>query len=129
MSSPRDLKPMPKFGSGEQAEDSILGGELDFVLGNHYSPLAAKAKGITLCWLAVPMWDHADRMHQRPIASPAALANTQAKATIDYPEAADVIPLQVLNLEYVCPRRRITSGAIIGPATPARSSMRSLTDS
>jgi len=27
-----DLKPMPKFGSGEQAEDSILGGELAFVL-------------------------------------------------------------------------------------------------
>jgi ABC-type nitrate/sulfonate/bicarbonate transport system substrate-binding protein len=53
-----DLRPVAKFGSGEAAEDSILGGELDFVLGNHYSPLAAKAKGINLCWLAIPMYDH-----------------------------------------------------------------------
>jgi hypothetical protein len=40
-------------------------------------------------------------MHQRPIPSPASLENTKAKASIDFPHAADVNPLSVLNLDYV----------------------------
>lgn len=53
-----DLYPVPKFGKGEEAELSILGGELDFVLGNHYTPLAAKARGVHICWLAIPVLEH-----------------------------------------------------------------------
>jgi len=52
-----DLHPAPKSGPGEARDDSMLRRELDFVLGNHYSPLGAKAKGINLRWLAVPMFE------------------------------------------------------------------------
>ena len=61
-----DLKPVPKFGRGEEAELSILGGELDFLLGNHYTPIAAKARGVHICWLAVPMSEHNYKIVTRP---------------------------------------------------------------
>jgi len=61
-----DLKPVPKFGSGEEAELSILGGEMDFLLGNHYTPIAARAKGVEICWLAIPMSEHHYEIATRP---------------------------------------------------------------
>lgn len=61
-----DLKPVPKFGSGEEAELSILGGEMDFLLGNHYTPIAARAKGVQICWLAIPMSEHHYQVATRP---------------------------------------------------------------
>lgn len=61
-----DFKPVPKFGRGEDAELSILGGELDFVLGNHYTPLAAKARGTHICWLAVPVLEHGYKLVTHP---------------------------------------------------------------
>ena len=61
-----DLKPVPKFGGGEAAEISVLGGELDFLLGNHYTPIAAKARGVHICWLAIPMSEHNYKVVTRP---------------------------------------------------------------
>lgn len=61
-----DLKPQPKFGKGEEAELSILGGDLHFLLGNHYTPIAARANGVHICWLAIPMSEHYYQIATRP---------------------------------------------------------------
>lgn len=58
--------PVPKFGSGEEAELSILGGEMDFILGNHYTPVAAKARGTHVCWLAIPNPGQDHKLITRP---------------------------------------------------------------
>lgn len=52
-----DLQPAALF-NREGAEADLLAGRVDFLLGQHFTPVASTARGTPLCWLAVASVKH-----------------------------------------------------------------------
>lgn len=61
-----DLQPAALF-NREGAERDLVGGEVSFLLGQHFTPVAATARGTySLCWLTVPQVEHEFAIVTRP---------------------------------------------------------------
>lgn len=61
-----DLQPAALF-NREGAEEDLVGGEVGFLLGQHFTPVAATARGaFSLCWLTVPQVEHEFVVVTRP---------------------------------------------------------------
>jgi len=59
-----DLQPAPLF-NREGAEADLLAGRINFLLGQHFTPVASTARGTPICWLAVASVQHTFSMVTR----------------------------------------------------------------
>lgn len=60
-----DLQPAALF-NREGAEEDLMSGKVAFLLGQHFSPVAANAHGTPICWLTVPGISHKFFLITRP---------------------------------------------------------------